>query len=113
MTTIQILAVLTPVAAFAFMGAIALFERRYDRAPAAAGLGIFKTEVALGDDEEAKGNLHLPDKTASSQSTDVPEATWKNKLSVRITFDEIEDTASEKITEASDELANWIGRAKK
>ena len=43
MTTVQILAVLTPVAAFAFMGAIALFERRLDRAPAAAsnppGLG--------------------------------------------------------------------------
>jgi hypothetical protein len=33
MTTVQILAVLTPVAAFAFMGAIALFERRFDRAP--------------------------------------------------------------------------------
>jgi hypothetical protein len=35
MTTVQILAVLTPVAAFAFMGAIALFERRFDRAPVA------------------------------------------------------------------------------
>jgi hypothetical protein len=33
MTTVEILAVLTPVAAFAFMGAIALFERRFDRAP--------------------------------------------------------------------------------
>jgi hypothetical protein len=35
MTTVQILAVLTPVAAFAFMGAIALLERRFDRAPVA------------------------------------------------------------------------------
>jgi hypothetical protein len=35
MTTVQILTVLTPVAAFAFMSAIALFERRFDRAPEA------------------------------------------------------------------------------
>jgi hypothetical protein len=35
MTTVQLLAVLTPVAAFAFMGVIALFERRFDRAPVA------------------------------------------------------------------------------
>ena len=36
MTTVQILAVSTPVVAFLFMGLIALIERRYDRAPAAA-----------------------------------------------------------------------------
>jgi hypothetical protein len=34
MTTVQILAVSTPVIAFLFMGLIALIERRYDRAPA-------------------------------------------------------------------------------
>jgi hypothetical protein len=50
MTTVQILAVLTPVAAFAFMGAIALLERRFDRAPAAASspLGL-RTAVIIRD----------------------------------------------------------------
>ena len=33
MTTVQILAVVTPVMAAIFMGFIALIERRYDRAP--------------------------------------------------------------------------------
>ncbi len=36
MTTLQILAVSTPVMALLFMGLIALIERRYDRAPAVA-----------------------------------------------------------------------------
>jgi hypothetical protein len=36
MTTVQILAVSTPIMALLFMGLIALIERRYDRAPAAA-----------------------------------------------------------------------------
>jgi hypothetical protein len=36
MTTVQILAVSTPIMAFLFMGLIALIERRYDRAPAVA-----------------------------------------------------------------------------
>jgi hypothetical protein len=36
MTTIQMLAVSTPIVAFLFMGLIALIERRYDRAPAVA-----------------------------------------------------------------------------
>jgi hypothetical protein len=40
MTTVQILAVLTPVAAFAFMSAIALFERRFDRAPGAVSKAL-------------------------------------------------------------------------
>jgi hypothetical protein len=34
MTTVQILAVSTPIMAFLFMSLIALIERRYDRAPA-------------------------------------------------------------------------------
>jgi hypothetical protein len=36
MTTIQMLAVSTPIIGFLFMGLIALVERRYDRAPAVA-----------------------------------------------------------------------------
>jgi hypothetical protein len=36
MTSIQILAVSTPIIAFLSMGLIALIERRYDRAPGEA-----------------------------------------------------------------------------
>jgi hypothetical protein len=45
MTNLEILAVLTPVMAFLFMGLIALVERHYDRAPA-IGPGRPKSEVS-------------------------------------------------------------------
>jgi hypothetical protein len=49
MTTVQILAVLTPVAAFAFMGAIALLERRFDRAPVAVSNPLGLRGVIIRD----------------------------------------------------------------
>jgi hypothetical protein len=121
MTTVQILTVLTPVAAFAFMGAIALFERRYDRAPAGvptsagsrklvvlatapevlkalglSGLAKFKEEAASGDDEDAKGTVRLSDETASFQSTDVPEAILKRgaRRFVHLTVEEFIELSS-------------------
>jgi hypothetical protein len=47
MTTVQILAVSTPIVAFLFMGLIALIERRYDRAPAAPGQPASKVSSVL------------------------------------------------------------------
>jgi hypothetical protein len=45
MTTVQILAVSTPIMAFLFMGLIALIERRYDGAPAVPPSGAAKRRM--------------------------------------------------------------------
>jgi hypothetical protein len=45
MTTLEILALSTPVVAMCFMSVMALIERRYDRAPAA----ILDTSVPAGN----------------------------------------------------------------
>jgi hypothetical protein len=83
MTALQLLALSMPVMAFVFMGAIALVERRFDRAPTSVRGGFATTDadaaVASGY-EGAESNGEAAKDTALKQIADIVQHVARNAV---------------------------------